>query len=167
MSLVFNCGCGRLLKAKEELAGKKTKCPHCGAVVAIPGSPVAVSAVAGTRVIVEDDGVSPINIDDAPLLGPAPKIDLGGSSDMIAAYGAATSVGATLEEGSRRYKVLTHRDMGFTVKFDPVKLEETLNRLAERGWMVRSAVTMNLPSHAGHHDELVVILERGWTGDFS
>jgi hypothetical protein len=154
-----------LLKAKEELAGKKTKCPHCGAVVPIPGTPVAVPA--GAKVAVEDDGVSPINIDDVPLLGPAPKIDLGGSSDMITAYGAATPVEASPEDRARRYKVLTHRDMGFTVKFDPVKLEETLNRLAERGWAVRSAVTMNLPSHAGHHDELVVILERGWSGDLS
>ena len=128
---------------------------------------VPAGAGAGARAVVEDDGVSPINIDDEPHFGPKPKIDLGGSSDMITAYGAATLVEASAEDRTRRYKVLTHRDMGFTLKFDPVKLEETLNRLAERGWSVRSAVTMNLPSHSGQHDELVVILEKGWSGDFS
>jgi hypothetical protein len=31
-------GCGKYLKVKAELAGKKGKCPHCGQAVAIPGT---------------------------------------------------------------------------------------------------------------------------------
>jgi phage FluMu protein Com len=31
-------GCGKQLKAKAELAGKKVKCPQCGKAVAIPAA---------------------------------------------------------------------------------------------------------------------------------
>ncbi len=38
MAIVFKCQCGSPLKAKDELAGKRTKCPKCGLVQVIPGS---------------------------------------------------------------------------------------------------------------------------------
>ena len=31
-------GCGKLLKAKDELAGKRVKCPKCGGIIRLPGS---------------------------------------------------------------------------------------------------------------------------------
>jgi hypothetical protein len=34
----FTCGCGKQMQAKSEFAGKKAKCPDCGAVLAIPGA---------------------------------------------------------------------------------------------------------------------------------
>lgn len=37
MPISFTCGsCGRNLKTPESMAGKKGKCPHCGAVMEIP-----------------------------------------------------------------------------------------------------------------------------------
>ncbi len=36
MAISFHCGCGKLLRTREELAGKKAKCPECGVVVTIP-----------------------------------------------------------------------------------------------------------------------------------
>jgi RsiW-degrading membrane proteinase PrsW (M82 family) len=36
MAISFACGCGKLLKARDELAGKKAKCPDCGTVLEIP-----------------------------------------------------------------------------------------------------------------------------------
>lgn len=36
MSIAFTCGCGKTLKAKDEWAGKKIKCPSCGEPVRIP-----------------------------------------------------------------------------------------------------------------------------------
>ena len=37
MAIVFPCHCGKPLRAQPESAGKKTKCPHCGAILTIPG----------------------------------------------------------------------------------------------------------------------------------
>jgi hypothetical protein len=36
MPIAFSCACGRALRAKDELAGCKIKCPQCGAVVLVP-----------------------------------------------------------------------------------------------------------------------------------
>ena len=36
MAIVFTCECGRKLQVAEKLAGKKGKCPQCGAVLMIP-----------------------------------------------------------------------------------------------------------------------------------
>ena len=38
MSIAFSCECGRNLRAGPNLAGKKTKCPGCGAVLTIPAA---------------------------------------------------------------------------------------------------------------------------------
>lgn len=48
MSVVVNCNCGKKFKAKDEMAGKKVRCPDCKSVIRIPGgagdSAVAVAA---------------------------------------------------------------------------------------------------------------------------
>jgi phage FluMu protein Com len=37
MSIHLGCeGCGRLLSVKEALAGRRIKCPHCGAIQTVP-----------------------------------------------------------------------------------------------------------------------------------
>jgi len=36
MAIVFRCKCGREIRVKDALAGKKGKCPECGAVVQVP-----------------------------------------------------------------------------------------------------------------------------------
>ena len=49
MAITFVCVCGKSLHAKDELAGKKTRCPGCGSVLTIPApepAPVDDDAVA-------------------------------------------------------------------------------------------------------------------------
>jgi hypothetical protein len=53
MSIFFHCTCGKKLQAKDELAGKRLKCPSCQKVVPVPGSiaatvPLAKPVLAGT-----------------------------------------------------------------------------------------------------------------------
>ncbi len=51
MAIAVECAqCGKQLKVKDELAGRKGKCPQCQGVIhipAAPGTPVAVGAAAG------------------------------------------------------------------------------------------------------------------------
>jgi hypothetical protein len=42
--VVIACSCGKRLKAKPELAGKKVKCPGCGGVLVVPKPKVPVAA---------------------------------------------------------------------------------------------------------------------------
>lgn len=37
MSIKVECDCGKTAKVKSELAGRKIKCPSCGAVIKVPG----------------------------------------------------------------------------------------------------------------------------------
>jgi hypothetical protein len=37
MPIQVTCACGKVYKFKDEVAGRRAKCPACGAVVAIPG----------------------------------------------------------------------------------------------------------------------------------
>ncbi len=36
MAIAFTCACGKALRARDEVAGKKTRCPQCGAILLIP-----------------------------------------------------------------------------------------------------------------------------------
>src|SRR5262249_7231853 len=36
MPVTFSCACGRSLRVKDELAGRKVKCPQCGGVLTGP-----------------------------------------------------------------------------------------------------------------------------------
>jgi hypothetical protein len=36
MPILVRCDCGKQLKAKDELAGRRVKCPGCGAVLTVP-----------------------------------------------------------------------------------------------------------------------------------
>lgn len=44
MAINVKCGCGQEFMAKDELAGKKVKCPKCGQILAIPGAGDAPAA---------------------------------------------------------------------------------------------------------------------------
>ena len=60
MSITVECACGKRLKARNEDAGKKAKCPGCGAVVVIEEAlvleEVAPSAPIGYQAITLDIG---------------------------------------------------------------------------------------------------------------
>src|SRR5438876_7203 len=36
MPIAFQCGCGKQLRVRDDLAGKKARCPSCGTVLAVP-----------------------------------------------------------------------------------------------------------------------------------
>ncbi len=182
MAIVFTCACGKLLKAKPEASGKRTRCPDCGAVIQTPGK-------AGVGASVSAGGLDrPSSVSDLPanalagglhstageaVLSDAIPLAIGdeawetlslepaSSQPSMPVHTRSEGPPSPARESARRYKVLTQRDMGFAVKFDSVKLEETLNSLSREGWAVKAAVTLTMSSHAGPHDELVLILERG------
>lgn len=60
------------------------------------------------------------------------------------------------------YKVLSKADGIWSDKFNPKKLQNTLNELAGEGWRVVSTFTDHVKGGLliGEHDEVIVILER-------
>ncbi len=169
MAIVFSCTCGHPLRAKEEAAGRKTKCPHCGAVLTIPTSAAKAPAAVAAAVDVSGHAEAvPIDLAwptiEAP--GGAAHTDEAGAKDEAAAPPAPASdepprpSDAPKTEGIPQYKVLGQKDHSTTAKFNPLRLEEVLNEHAKKGWVVKAAVTLTVRHHLGDHDELVVILER-------
>ena len=49
MSISLRCECGAALRAKEEQAGKRLKCPKCGKLVPVPASPAGPGGAAAPR----------------------------------------------------------------------------------------------------------------------
>ena len=50
MSILLKCGCGKQLQVRDELAGKKARCPGCGTIMAVPStSAQKVSVAEGKR----------------------------------------------------------------------------------------------------------------------
>ena len=61
----------------------------------------------------------------------------------------------------KEYKVLSQKDKWFSGKFDPAKLESALNAYAQQGWIVKAAVTAEIPGlFSNTREEAIVILER-------
>jgi hypothetical protein len=167
MPILFSCKCGKPLKAREELAGKKIKCPHCGVLLTAPSAPAATRAGegAGKEAAPASNGALAIDgalaldgalaIDEGPAAVQPTKIELAGGQAP-----AAVTEAAPPDESDKKYKVLTTKDLGFVAKFDAAKLEEALNQHWKKGWAVRSTVRITVTSHGTPHDELVFILER-------
>jgi len=47
MPIPLKCGCGKQLQVRDELAGKKARCPGCGTVMAVPSTAQKVSVPEG------------------------------------------------------------------------------------------------------------------------
>src|SRR5882724_9928790 len=48
MAIKFFCKCGKKLKARDEMAGRRSMCPRCGSPVGIPGlKPTHAGAILG------------------------------------------------------------------------------------------------------------------------
>jgi hypothetical protein len=45
MPITLPCPCGKTLQLKEDLTGKRIKCPGCGGVLAVPAAPVELEPV--------------------------------------------------------------------------------------------------------------------------
>jgi hypothetical protein len=101
MPLAVTCACGKSFHVKDELAGKKIKCPFCQAIVEVPaaGPAPAVPAPAAVQpakaLLVEDDppvaaqipsqaAIVEEDFDERPRRGKKPKrAAKGGSSTML------------------------------------------------------------------------------------
>jgi hypothetical protein len=172
--IVFQCACGNPLQAREELAGKRTKCPKCGAMLTIPGGAKATAASHASSHASASSGAMTDHPDAVPIDDLAwPTQDAHGVVAGTAAGGAEASqeaAAAALEpvrpadlpktEGVMQYKVLGQSDHSASGKFNPMRLEAVLNEHSKQGWTFKGAVVINMPSHSGNHDEMIVFLER-------
>jgi hypothetical protein len=167
MPIEFACNlCGKSLKAKDEAAGKRTRCPYCQGVVTVPqlaavgATATTEGAGAGKPAAEGNDGADEI------------AVATGKSSFKIVPFSSTTfeavsklppvaeATPSTEPGRTKQYKVLTPKDMGFIAKFDAAKLEETINAWAKQGWTLHTAVVQTHVSHTGTHHDLLVFLER-------
>lgn len=56
MTIAFDCGCGKAFRVPDEHAGKRTKCPACGAALTVPAPPASA----------EDDAFRLLEAAEAP-----------------------------------------------------------------------------------------------------
>jgi hypothetical protein len=53
MPITLDCDCGRTLKLRDELAGRRIKCPHCGTIHVVPNPPAESAEDAAFKVLDE------------------------------------------------------------------------------------------------------------------
>src|SRR3954466_12751033 len=77
--ITFGCRCGAPLKAKAETAGKRTKCPHCGAIITIPGGgkPKPQGSEEDDDVLKSDYDWSTIEVDSKTAFPAQPDLSQG------------------------------------------------------------------------------------------
>ncbi|WP_237722663.1 DUF4177 domain-containing protein [Singulisphaera acidiphila] len=165
MSISFNCECGKPLKSKEEMAGRKTKCPHCGTLLTIPGTLVRPATAATT--VARAEPANPAHPDALRVEGldwTSPEASTTATApEPVSASGVDSLRRPDLprpDDGSKQYKVLGQRDHSASGKINFASMEATLNEQAHHGWVMKAAFVINLPGHSGSHDEVVLILER-------
>jgi RsiW-degrading membrane proteinase PrsW (M82 family) len=100
MAISFVCVCGKSLHAKDELAGKKTKCPGCGSILTVPASQQA---------LVDDDVVAsyllqPENKPQPPHSGIARSASLKPDSSAPAFHPAPAALAPRTSEKSTAYQ---------------------------------------------------------------
>lgn len=93
MSITAVCACGKKIQVKDELAGKRGKCPACGKAMTIPmpaaatiaptdQDPLGVGGLGGLDLGslggLEGDPLGGDPLSGDPLAGPAPTVTLGG-----------------------------------------------------------------------------------------
>ena len=61
MPIAVECGCGRRLKARDDLAGEAFACPGCGREVRVPRplGPATVETFLASAVVVDDPPETP------------------------------------------------------------------------------------------------------------
>lgn len=110
-SIEFVCQtCSRQLRVPLQYAGRKAKCPECGAIQAIAAAPSAPPPLASTQAAIPqatsvpqsrfDDWLpqtSPRSADRPPSGSPAVAGDAGSASAAAPAISTAASLGATVE----------------------------------------------------------------------
>ena len=66
MPIALTCSCGRALRVKDELAGRKIRCPKCSAVVAVPRPPAEQDAEAAALDLLLADSPAEERVAAAP-----------------------------------------------------------------------------------------------------
>jgi RsiW-degrading membrane proteinase PrsW (M82 family) len=72
MAIAFSCKCGRPLKARDELAGKRARCPQCGTIMEIPRPEPTPAAEDEALYSLEEPGPAPTRsgFDDETAIRP-------------------------------------------------------------------------------------------------
>src|SRR5437879_4956590 len=93
MPIPVTCACGKRFAAKDELAGKRLKCPACGGAIAIPQPPAATKAPAPQPAPAQ--AVDPLFANDpfASTSGEGGGFDLGNLAQFESASAAPLGAG--------------------------------------------------------------------------
>jgi hypothetical protein len=159
MSIEVSCQCGKTLKAKDEHAGLKAKCPGCGATIEIPKvRPAPPDDTEGLRISDLQDALAEdrLGVEREATLTDVWKI----LNTIAASLSASSSKGTSASNQQREYKVITQKDKWFSGKFDPEKVEGVLNSYAKQGWAMKGVATASVPGFGGQREEIVIIMER-------
>ena len=77
MTIICRCECGKTLRVKDELAGKRVRCPECHEAVAVPGSSTARAPARQTAAAVAgDDEEGFAGLDELVSMDPHREIPL-------------------------------------------------------------------------------------------
>src|SRR4051812_46513342 len=81
MPIVVTCSCGKTLRARDELAGKRCRCPGCGHGVTVPfpvatATPAPHDPPATTAALLAHRAATNPDFQPAPRTAPAKKHDL-------------------------------------------------------------------------------------------
>ncbi len=171
MAIEFACECGRPLRAKDDWAGKKTHCPTCHATIVIPkpAGPVAEQAAQEAKPAKEslseaipvDFSLTESNPSNPAISHPEGQAPLIQIDRLPGDDHAGADDDHDPHTGRHHaYRVLTPKDYGIAAKFNAEALEKALNDYGKKGWSLKSACVMSVPTHSGPHDEIILILER-------
>jgi hypothetical protein len=159
MSIEVACQCGRTLKAKEEHAGLRAKCPACGAILNIPqarSEPPTIPAEISVENLEEGLKEDRLGVERDATLTDVWKV----LNTIASLIGSSAAKNPSGDGQQREYKVITQKDQWFSGKFDPEKVEGALNSYAKQGWVLKGVATASVPSFGGQRDEIVMIMER-------
>jgi hypothetical protein len=74
MPIAVTCGCGRAMRVKDEVAGKKIRCPGCSAVLTVPKPEAPKDAEAEALQMLMEEGDEPTT-PDRHVAAAAPETD--------------------------------------------------------------------------------------------
>jgi hypothetical protein len=166
MAIEVRCQCGRSLKAKDEHAGMRAKCPACAATIVVPkASPDPPEMPDEFSLADLESGIDEDPAEEEPE-DPAEEEPETTLTDVLNVLNTiASAIGSSSKNSSNgnqhcEYKVITQKDKWFSGKFDPEKVEGVLNSYAKQGWIMKGVATASVPGFGGQRDEIVIIMER-------
>jgi hypothetical protein len=132
MPIAVTCECGKNLRLKDELAGRRIRCPACQAVFRVPLSATKAAALAAAKAgkpppaPLEEDDMPPVKSavsewdEDAPRTRPKPKPKPAKKSRMLLWLVILGGVGFLAVGGAAAYVVLM-TDLIIPKKIGPIQ----------------------------------------------